>query len=272
MIDRWVLAAMVIGGVLAAPPLLSAQQQPMRQAQATQKSKIQDRVQSAQPSRDVEELTPGQIQRAQEPEPPPPSPGAAQPAPKAPGTPAKTAVGEPPTRIVACSGAFARESSHLKLATIYNSQNIAFTDVEGPGGSKIMATVLFPKDAKGRLEVWWEDEGARTGTHLIVINGKSTWMAPKGLKLGLPLAAIEKLNGKPFKLKGFDKDGSTVTDWQGGALAQLPGGCKVGIRLLPDPKAPAAARSAVAGSKEFASSDANMRALNPAVAEIILGY
>jgi hypothetical protein len=270
MIDRWVLFAAVMGGVVAAPALLSAQQQPLRQAQATPKSKIQDRVQSAQPSLDVEELTPGQIQRAQEPEPPPPLPGAQPPPPKA---PAKiTAAGEPPARSIACSGPFSRESSHLKLATIYTSQNVAFTNVEGPDGTTVMASVLFPKDAKRRLEVWWQDEAARTGTYLIVINGESTWVAPKGLKLGLPLAAIEKLNGRPFKLKGFDKDGSTVTDWQGGALAQLPGGCKVGVRMMPDPTAPAASRGAASGNREFASSDAHMRAVKPAIAEIILGY
>jgi hypothetical protein len=266
MIDRWVLAAAVIGGVLATPTLLSAQQ-PVRQAQATQKGKIQDRVQSPQPELDVEELTPGQIQRAQEPDPPPSS---QQPTPK-PAAKVNTA-SEPPMHAVACSGVFSRESSHVKLATIYNTQNVTFTDVDGPDGTKVMASVLFPKDAKRRLEVWWQDESARTGTYLIVINGKSGWMAPKGVKLGLPLSTLEKLNGKPFKLKGFDKDGSTVTDWQGGALAQLPGGCKIGIRLMPEAGTPAAARNAVSGSKEFTSSDSNMRALKPVVAEIILGY
>ena len=167
---------------------------------------------------------------------------------------------------------FGKDSSHIKLTMVFNPQNVTFADVDGPGGTKLKATVLFPKDAKRRLEVWWQDESARTGTYLIVINGKSGWMAPKGVKLGMPLGALEKLNGKPFKLKGFDKDGSTVTDWQGGALAQLPGGCKIGIRLMPDPGAPASARTAVSGAKEFTSSDTQMRALKPVIAEIILGY
>src|SRR5262245_26985953 len=123
MIDRWVLAAAVAGGVIAAPALLSAQQQPAQQAQATPKAKIQDRVQSAPPERDVEELTPSQIQRAQEPEPPHPQ--------SAPRPPAKTtAASEPPMHTVACSGVFSRESSHLKLATVYTTQNVTFTDVE----------------------------------------------------------------------------------------------------------------------------------------------
>jgi len=61
-----------------------------------------------------------------------------------------------------------------------------------------------------------------------------------------------------------------VFDWQGGAAA-LPGGCKVGLRLAPDPKLPHGALAAAAG-KEFMSNDAPMRAAKPAVAEIVLGY
>ena len=173
---------------------------------------------------------------------------------------------------VACSGAFAKDSSHLRLAAAFNSLNITFTEVDGPDGAKVMASVLFPKDPKKRLEVWWQNEAARSGTYLIVINGQSTWAAPKGLRLGLGLAAVEKLNGKPFKLKGFDKDGGNTTDWQGGALLSLPGGCKVGVKFAPDPKAPEAARAETMVGNEFDSSDAAMRAARPTISEIILGY
>src|SRR5215216_4482771 len=112
----------------------------------------------------------------------------------------------------------------------------------------------------------------RSDSRLIVINGQSTWTAPKGLRLGLPLAALEKLNGKPFKVSGFDQpNGGSVNDWQGGALEKLPGGCRLGIRLVPDAKATEAARNEVLGT-EFMSSDAKMRAVRPIIAEIIIGY
>jgi hypothetical protein len=40
------------------------------------------------------------------------------------------------------------------------------------------------------------------------------------------LEQVEKLNHKPFKLKGFDKDGiATASDWGGGALATVVGAC-----------------------------------------------
>jgi hypothetical protein len=174
--------------------------------------------------------------------------------------------------VVACNGAFAKNSSHLKLAQIFGAQNLTFAEVDGPQNSKIPASVLYPKDPKRHLEVMWSNEAARADTSLVVINGQSTWTGPKGLRLGLPVAAVEKLNGKPFQVAGFDQDDpGAALDWQGGALDKVPGGCKLGIRLAPDPKASAEARSA-AGGKVLMSSDATVRAVKPKVAEILIGY
>jgi hypothetical protein len=174
---------------------------------------------------------------------------------------------------VACSGTFGKDSSHLKLAMTFDSKNITFTDVESTGGTKVPASVLFPKDPKRRLEVWWANPAARSDTYLIVINGKSDWSAPGGLRLGLNLAQLEKLNHKAFKLKGFDKDGTaSVSDWDGGALASLPGGCKSGVNLRADPKVPADTVAALAADKEYSSEDPEMRAVKPAVSEILIGY
>jgi hypothetical protein len=175
-------------------------------------------------------------------------------------------------RAIVCNGVFGKESSHLKLATRFDSRNLTFTEVDGPEGSRLMASVLFPTDPRRRLEVLWQNEASRTETHLIVINGQSTWTAPKGLRLGLALVALEKLNGKPFKITGFDQpNGGSVNDWQGGALENLPGGCRLGIRLVADAKATEAARNDALG-KEFISSDAKLRAVRPIIAEIIIGY
>ena len=57
-----------------------------------------------------------------------------------------------PNTVVACSGTFAKDSSHLKLAMSFDSKNITFTDVEASDGSKVPASVLFPNDPKRRLE------------------------------------------------------------------------------------------------------------------------
>ena len=82
-----------------------------------------------------------------------------------------------PTTVVACSGTFAKDSSHLKLAMFFDSKNITFTDVEASDGSKVPASILFPNDPKRRLEVWWSNITTRKDIYLIVIGGQSTWAA-----------------------------------------------------------------------------------------------
>jgi hypothetical protein len=175
--------------------------------------------------------------------------------------------------VLACSGTFAKDSSHLELVTAYKSKNITFTDVEAADGTKVPASILFPNDPKRRLEVWWSDRNHRSDIHLIVIGGQSTWTAPDGLRLGQTLEQVEKINQKPFKLKGFDKDHiATVSDWDGGTVATLAGGCNAGLSLRADPKASAEKIGALSADKEYSSSDPAIRATKPTITEILIGY
>jgi hypothetical protein len=185
----------------------------------------------------------------------------------------RTAAALANSHVVACSGAFSKDSSHLRLAMTFDTKNVTFSDVESSSGSKVPASVLFPTDPKRRLEVWWSNPAARSQTYLIVINGKSTWTGPGGMKLGLTLPQLEKLNHKPFKIKGFGKDGTaTVSDWNGGLLATLVGGCKSGLSMTADPKAAQGAISALEADKEYSSDDPAFRAVKPVVSEILIGY
>jgi hypothetical protein len=203
----------------------------------------------------------------------PPAKHAATSAPAAPAAPSATKPNSGAAmHTVACSGPFSKDSSSLKLAMVFDSTNLSFEDVD-VNGTKVGASILYPKDPKRRLEIWWQNPANRSGTYLILINGKSTWGAPNGLKLGLTLPDLEKLNHKPFKLKGFDKDGTaTVSDWDGGALSKIPGDCKSGVSLQPDAKAAPDAVTALTADKEYNSSDPEMRTLKPRVSEILIGY
>ena len=175
--------------------------------------------------------------------------------------------------IVACSGVFAKDSSHTKLASAFQSRNVSSTQIDNNAGGKATASVIYAKDPKRRLEVWWSKSASKSDTHLIVINGQSDWVAPGELHLGQTLAELEKLNGKPFKLSGFDRDHvATLSDWDGGTLSALTGGCKVGISLRADPKTPAATLGALPSDRAFASSDATLRAADPTVSEILVAY
>ena len=267
----WLAAALAAGLPLAVhaqhfpvpteEPAPAAQPAPEPPAQAPKKKKAEKRA-----AKPAQQDQPPIVNLPVEPDaPPPPDTPAAPPA------HARTAAAAPP-HAVACSGAFAKNSSHIRLAQIFGPQNLTYTDVSGGQNSKLQGSVLYPKDPKRHLEVLWKNEASRTDLSIIAINGQSTWTAPKGLHLGMPIAAVEKLNGKPFQLAGFDQDNAgAALDWQGGALEKLPGGCKMSVRLVPDPKASDDARKE-AGGATLMSSDASVRAVKPTIAEILIGY
>jgi len=178
-----------------------------------------------------------------------------------------------PTFQVSCGGPFGKDSSHVKLAMAFEKRNVAYTQVDAVAGGKVMASVLFGKDPKRRLEVWWSNAASRSDIHLIVINGLSTWTAPGGLHLGLTLAEVERLNGKVFKLLGFNKDGiASLSNWNGGTLAATPGGCRIGVSMRPDAKTSPSALNAFTSDREYSSDDSALRTVNPTVSEILVAY
>jgi hypothetical protein len=173
--------------------------------------------------------------------------------------------------VIACSGPFAQDSGMLALAMVFGDGNVTFTQ-EKVQDSDVGATIVYPKDPRRRLEVWWSNPN-RTGLFLIDIAGKSIWTGPEGLHLGLTLPELEKRNHKPFKLKGFDKDGvATVSDWDGGTLAALPGGCKASVNFHADAKTAQDAASSISADHEYSSSDEAVRAAKLSVSEILIGY
>ncbi len=202
--------------------------------------------------------------------PPPPAEVRVQPAaPKPAAQPAQ------PAHAVTCSGLFGKEASQAKFEKAFGANNVTFAEVDGPAATKLNATVLYPRDPKRRLEVLWNAEETRSDTQVVAINGQSTWSAPKGVKLGMTIAVLEKLNGKPFALDGFKgENGGLVTSWNGGALEKL-GDCKIGVRFAPAANSPAPAAGAVdvlTSDKEFLSNAPAMKPLAPKISEIIVGY
>jgi len=287
--SRGFVAVLMVALLAAAPGPSTAQNASPQADQPAQDQPARNKARARAPQTDMDEddqFSPRQLEqratrparksepRASEPATEPGQP-ATEPARSAPAAAARTARSrrtDASGHTIDCNGVFARDSSHMKLANRFEADNVVFTAVDGPEGEKLMASVVFPNDPKRRLEVLWQDESARSNTLLIAINGQSTWTGPRGLRLGMSLAALEKLNGKPFRIAGFDQpNGGSVADWEGGALDTLPGGCRAGIRLAPDAKATEAAVGQTEG-KELMSNDARIRAARPIVAEILIGY
>jgi hypothetical protein len=175
-------------------------------------------------------------------------------------------------RVIKCEGPFGRNASHADLVKAFGSGNVIYQDIDGVKGEKIKASVLYPNDAKAKLEIIWGDEKARRPT--IRARDQSAWASANGIRIGMAIADIEKMNGKPFTLSGFDWDyGGRVKDWQGGELAKpLPGGCIVGVEFVHPEDSPEANLTKVSGDGDFRSDDADMRAVEPYVAVVTISY
>lgn len=174
-------------------------------------------------------------------------------------------------RIVDCRGPFARDSSHARLVTTFGRRNVRYQKVHGAEGEKLWASVLHPADAKARLEFIWNDEKRRRLPWMRIENASQS---QNGIRVGMPLAEVERINGGRFSLSGFEWDyGGRVTDWRGGTLSRpLPGGCQIGIDFYPAENAPAAALDNVSGDQDFASDNADMRATRPTVGVLVIYY
>jgi hypothetical protein len=175
--------------------------------------------------------------------------------------------------VLQCEGAFAKDTSHARLVQAFGKSSVAFMDIEGAEGAKVKASVVYPDEPRRRVDVVWRDEKARSRPATIRVGFKSQWRTVRGLHIGSDLAEVEKINGKPFKMFGFDWDyGGRVSDWLGGALATVPGGCDFRLAFEPWADAPDPERGNVSGDKEFLSTDPNMRASRPTTSEIIISY
>jgi len=133
--------------------------------------------------------------------------------------------------IFTCTGPFGRDASHDDLVKAFGPANVSHEEVFA-GGEKRPMTVVFPNDSDRRLMVHWVDGEARRGLDFVII--QSPGWSVNGAAIGMPIAELERLNGRPFKLTDFlgsDHDGE-VRGWQGGRLeATLPGGCRLGAVL-----------------------------------------
>ena len=179
----------------------------------------------------------------------------------------------PRNLVLACAGPFAKDGDAATLLRLFGADNVRTQNVDGPEGSTIRATVVYPDIPRKRLEVtWWDDTGLRRPSAIRVGAETSDWTLA-GLAVGAPLAAIAKANRKPFKISGFGWDyGGRVTSWQGGTIPTAIGnGCTPQIGLSLSPEAPQPNRL-MGDGVVLSSSDKTLAAARPVIVEIGIGY
>jgi hypothetical protein len=179
----------------------------------------------------------------------------------------------PPAPVLACIGPFAKDTSHARLITEFGERNVTFRDVEGTEGIKQKATVVFDDDPTRRLIIYWDDMKARTKPNKIVIPAPSTWLGPNGIRNGLPVKDLEKINGGAFTIKGFGGIGSGGVSGLKGKFADVPGGCKLVVHFEPGIANPLPPKfAAITGNLIVPSSNSLMRRARAQVSDWSVVY
>lgn len=173
---------------------------------------------------------------------------------------------------IICGKPFAQDATAGTLAEIFGAENVVPETIDGPEGEKRNVTAIYPNDRSRRIEVTFLNEEERTVLTSVTIRGEvSEWTGPGGINLGDGIETVERLNKGPFTLSGFGWDyGGSVTDWQGGALAQVAPGCRTTVRFNIPPDVQTA--DAIQGDSPHSSKEPAIRAASAYVEEISISW
>ncbi len=174
---------------------------------------------------------------------------------------------------LACEGPFAKDTTHDKLVAAFGAKNVAFKEVDVTSNVLTKATVLFDADPTRRLVVFWKDDKSRTRPIAVTIDAPSTWTGPGGVRNGLTLRDLERLNGGNFSITGFGGIGGGEASKLGGPFVNLPGNCTLKIRFAPGIASPLPSRFAsVTGDVLIASTNLVLRRVRPQVEQWSIHY
>ena len=182
------------------------------------------------------------------------------------------------------AGPITAKTTRADLLRFFGAKNVREADIVSSDGGREAGTIVFGEQPDASLGLLWLDETPDAHVRSIVfchgseLAEKCRWHTQERVSFGTDLKALERLNGRKFKLNGFDWGyGGLITSWEGGRLERLSAACgRVTLRLDPAPGTPSDERSSlieqVEDNDEFWSSDGPMQALNPSVDHMSMSF
>jgi hypothetical protein len=149
-------------------------------------------------------------------------------------------------------------SSQSTLEALFGRKNVTMSKLPAAEGETIDGARIHAGPER-QLEVIWEEMAVGKRISMVRLIGKG-WTLDNGLRLGLTVADVEKINGKPFKVSGFDWDYGGWANFSEGALA-------TGVSVRFSPTESDYSREIV-GDRDVSSASTALRAANPLVTEI----
>lgn len=143
------------------------------------------------------------------------------------------------------------------LKTLLGADKVKYSKLPGPEGTELDGVKLFTGTDR-ELEILFDEESQEKEILDVRLIGKG-WSFQNGLKLGMSIADVEKVNGKPYKVSGFDWDYGGYANFEGGKME-----AKVSVRF----SAMGEIDPSLSGERDIPSTDKKLRAAKVAVTEI----
>ncbi len=182
---------------------------------------------------------------------------------------------------ITCGSPIAWDATEESLKAQFGAENVVHKDLGGPEGTEMFGTQIYSGDAKKTFDIVWTDEEKWANPAIITVNqvwsedGETAtnpdWVSAEGIKAGMSIEEVEKINGKPFKLSGFGWDyGGNATSWEGGKL-EPAADAKCGVSISFNQTAENVPDS-TQGDKEIVSNGKDVIASKPVVSRYTVYY
>jgi hypothetical protein len=175
------------------------------------------------------------------------------------------------TEEIRCDGVFNQKATLADIETAFGKENVVTGEVPGPEGTTMIATTIYPNDPDRTMQVrWWDEENVAYLAGVTLAAGDS---GPGGVKVGMPIAEVQAINGEPFSLFGFFWDYGGSAGFASGKLSGLPGDCYLSLQFSPmEENLPENVMNAISGDIELRSDMPELTEAKVAVREVNLGY
>jgi hypothetical protein len=178
-------------------------------------------------------------------------------------------------------GPITASTTRADLDTMFGKENVQERNLDISEGPE-SATVVFGNDASAALAITWDRERPST-IHICFATqtGPCRWRTAGGIRIGLPIRELEKLNEKSFQMTGFGGEPQgTVTSWRKGQLEEDPTACgHLVVRLTPAAELTGALSKSetgllkqLQGEKPYSSNSFPMLELNPVVSALEMQF
>lgn len=172
---------------------------------------------------------------------------------------------------IGCEGVFKQSATLAEIEAAFGKDNVVTGEVPGPEGTTMIATTIFPNDPQRTMQVrWWDEQNV---AYLAGVTLAPADTGPGGIKIGMPIDAVQAVNGEAFNLFGFYWDYGGFAGFESGTLSALPGGCVLSLRFAPTREdLPENVMNAISGDIELRSDMPELLEAKVAVGEVNLGY